>query len=81
MERDLWLQSAQRARAGQRGVAEHGMAQCHEGFCTQNELGLAYNKITISLHRKIKLLPMKYKNPMAVLYYKTMTHPGMRVFS
>lgn len=81
MERDLWLQSAQRAKAGQHGMAERGMAQCHEGFCTQNELGLAYNKITISLHRKIKLLPTKYKNPMAVLYYKTMTYPGTRVFS
>lgn len=56
-------------------------AQCPQGFCTQKELGLEYNKITISLYRKIKPLPTKYKNPMAVLYYKLMTHPGTHVYS
>lgn len=63
-----------------RGRSWHG-TECPESFSTQNELGLGYNKITIPLHRKIKLLPMKYKNPMAVLYYKPLTHPGARVFS
>lgn len=81
MERDLWPRPAQSEKAGQHGMAEHGMVKCSAGFCTQNKLGVGYSKLTISLHRKIKLLSMKYKNPMVVLYYKPMTHPGTPVFS